>query len=104
MIYVYEKYCEESDSSYVDAIYEVDSNNIEQEYKDYILGLSKEVGLVLNIDWLDVCCRDIHHSHLTDDEYYDRLFKWQEIMKGNTIADYIIRNGGEEIEYKIIIS
>lgn len=100
MIYVREKYDSYMDYRYIENVYEIDNDDIEEEYKQHIQSLADNIGVIINPHWLNLMNWTNHHPHLTKTEY-NRLHKqWNKILKNNPLSKYILDNGGKILTYK----
>lgn len=89
MIYITNEYCENSDSTHILNVWEVEQKNVEELYKEFMLSKAKDLNIVINPHWLMIMNYFDHHSHLKREEYSKLSKEWNEFKDVYTIDKFI---------------
>lgn len=87
----------------VSNVYEIDSDNVVEEYKLFILEQAKEMNIVINPYWLNIMNYQDHNNHLSKSEYNRKSKEWPKLRNTHTIDNYIRKQLSKKpMPYKII--
>lgn len=90
--------------NYVKSVWDVDCDDVESAYKDFMIKSSEEMNIVINPHWLNVMNHDIHNSHLDEEEFKTLVKKWEGFLRDWSIEKFIEKKlDGVKIEYKTLI-
>lgn len=78
-------------------IWEVNSEDLEQKFRSYILGKARELNLEINPHWLNVLSFELHNNHLTEEEFKAKCKLWE---KRPTLEHFIKKElKGKKLKY-----
>lgn len=88
---------------YIKNVWNVNCNNVEEQYIEFMLKKAKEINIVVNPRYLNIMNRENHNFHLNDEVYKLKCKEWKKILKTWHIDIFIliILNGTLE-KYKEI--
>jgi len=104
MIYITKRYDSLCETSYINNVWEVKCDNVEELYKDFLAEKAKELDIVINEHWNNIMNRENHHPHLTEEEYKLKVKAWSKVLRQWNIDKFIgdiLR--GKKLKYKEII-
>jgi hypothetical protein len=103
MIYLKTEHCSLSGSSWVSEVYEVDFDNVEELYLNFLRENASKERIKINV-YGDIANHKDHHRHLSSKEYKQTTSDWNKFLKNNDIGTYIIfKLAGKKVNYKQII-
>lgn len=103
MLYVIEASDGFYESSHVSNVVEVESETLIEQYRAFIVGKAKEIGLTINPHWLNLMHYDIQEEPMTKTEYNRKCKQWKKMKKDLTIIKFAVENlGGKVLEFKSI--
>lgn len=89
MIYITNEYCELSDSTHILNVWELDQDNVEDLYKEFMLEKASTLGVIINPHWFMILNYFDHHSHLKREEFSKLSKEWNEFKDVYTIDKFI---------------
>jgi hypothetical protein len=89
MIYITNEYCELTDTVHIQNLWEVEQDNVEELYKEFMISKASNLGVVINPHWFNIMNHSDHHSHLKIDEYKILEKKWNKIQYKYTVDKFI---------------
>ena len=99
MIYITTTYSE--DYLHIQNVWEVNNDNVEELYKNFIMETSIEMNIVINKHWLNIMNYDNYHTHLTKTEYNNLSKKWKKILRLWNKDKFISEKlNGKKLEFK----
>ena len=75
--------------TFIEAVYDVNSNNPSQDYCLYLNELSKKYNIIINFHHYNIMSRELN-SHLTDDVYKSLSKKWNKILHKNNFQWFLV--------------
>jgi len=88
----------------INSVYEVSTQNVDEQYKLFMIEKAKEIDLEINPNWLNVLDYDIFNSHLTKTEFKQKTKAWHKLRKRWNITAYICEVlNGVKVDYNILI-
>ena len=91
------------ESTNIRNVWEVNSNNPEQDYKDFIIRFAQNnFQIEINPHWLNIMNHKDHHPNLSEAEYKEKVNQWGEFLRRWTIENYLEKIlHANKIEYLI---
>jgi hypothetical protein len=88
---------------FVNSVWVVNVDNVEEQYKNFLLKKANEIGATVNPYWFDLLNREEFHSHLTPEEYENLKKDWEKVLKTWHIEKFIENIlGGSRQKFKEI--
>jgi len=105
MIFITNRYCQFTEGTNINNVWEVNSNNPEQDYKNFMISAAKEnFQIEINPHWLNMMNHKDHHPHLSSREYLKLLSLWEKYSKLWTIETYLEKVlHANKVEYLISV-
>lgn len=79
MIYVTTSYSD--DWTHIENVWELDVDNVEELYKNFIKEKSIELDIIINEHWLNIMDYTLFHPHLTKTKYNNLSKKWKKFLR-----------------------
>lgn len=89
MIYITYRDSVISDYRMVANVWEVDANDVEEQYVRFMKNKADEINVVINGHWLNIMNMVNHHPNLTEREYKSKEIQWDKIRDKWTIDKFI---------------
>lgn len=89
MIYITYTYSEYSQELIIRNVWNVDCENIEEQYISFMLKKASELNISVNHFWLNIMSYNQHNEHLTKKEFNEKKKQWINIMKKWDIDTFI---------------
>lgn len=88
MIYITHKYSDISESHVINNVWEV-SDDVEKLYKEFMLSKATEIDLIINPYWYNEMNHKDNNTHLSSEEYKEKVKQWKKIRRQWNIDKYI---------------
>ena len=103
MIYITYRDCNISETYYVNNVWEVDCDDIEKMYLEFLLFQSKNMDITINPVWGNIMNHENHHPHLSTKEYKQKEKEWKKFLRKWDIEYFIEHElNGQKVKYKEI--
>ena len=104
MIYVTYSNSDFNNELSISNIWNVDCNNVEEKYIDFMHKKAKEINVVINPHWLNIMNWQDHNNHLSIGEYGNKVKQWNRLKRTWNIDKFIyeILKGNKE-NYRDIV-
>ena len=99
MIYLVREHNDFMEHKVVTSVWDVDHQDAERAYKEYMLGEAEEINLVINPHWLNVMDYINNNSHLDFDDYLAKKSFFQKFRERNPIDKFLENIGGRRLKY-----
>jgi len=66
--------------SYIESVWDVNFDNVEELYAEFIIEKSVEMNIVINKHWFNIMNYDDHNKHLTKTQYNNLSKKWKKFL------------------------
>ena len=73
----------------VNNIWDVDCEDVEQRYIEFMREKAHEVNIVINPHWLNIMNRKDHNNHLSIEEYREKEQQWAKIRRQWNVDKFI---------------
>jgi hypothetical protein len=100
MIYITNEYSEFLESTSIFNVWEVEQDNVEELYKEFMISKSLILNIVINEHWLNIMDYKNHHTHLGINDYKKVKKEWNKFLELYTIDKFILDElNGKKLEY-----
>ena len=89
MIYITYRKSNFDNSSIINNVWEVNCNNVQEKYIEFMHEKAKEINVVINPHWLNIMNRQDHNNHLSIGEYSNKEKQWNKIKRQWNIEKFI---------------
>jgi hypothetical protein len=103
MLHITYRSCNISEISYVNNVWEVDCEDVEKTYLEFLLAQAEEKGITINPAWGNIMNHENHHPHLSAKEYREKEKGWKKFLRKWNIEQFIGNKlKGRKVTYKEI--
>ena len=89
MIYITYRNSNFDNSLTVNNVREVNCNNVQEKYIEFMHEKAKEINIVINPNWLDIMNWQDHNNHLSIGEYGNKEKQWNKIKRQWNVDKFI---------------
>jgi hypothetical protein len=101
MIYVTTTYSD--DYTHIENVWDVNFDNVEELYKNFIIEKSIEMNIIINKYWLNIMDFELFHKHLTKTQYNNLSKKWKKFLRLWNKDKFIFEKlNGLKLEFKCL--
>ena len=104
MIYISYRNSDFDNSLSINNVWEVNCNNVQEKYIEFMHEKAKEINVVINPHWLDIMNWQDHNNHLSIGEYGNKEKQWNKIKRKWNVDRYISEIlKGRKLNYESIV-
>ena len=104
MIYISYRNSNFDNSLSINNVWEVDCNNVQEKYIEFMHEKAKEINVVINPYWLNIMNWQDHNNHLSIGEYGNKEKQWNKIKRKWNVDRFIFEIlKGRKRHYETII-
>ena len=104
MIYISYRNSKFDNSLTINNVWEVNCNNVQEKYIEFMHEKAKEINVVINPHWLDIMNWQDHNNHLSIGEYGNKEKQWNKIKRQWNVDRFISEIlKGRKLQYESIV-
>lgn len=104
MIYISYRNSNFNNSLSINNVWEVNCNNVQEKYIEFMHEKAKEINVVINPYWLNIMNWQDHNNHLSIGEYGNKEKQWNKIRRQWNVDRFIFEIlKGKKLHYETII-
>ena len=89
MIYISYRNSNFDNSLSINNVWEVNCNNVQEKYIEFMHEKAKEINVVINPHWLNIMNWQDHNNHLSIGEYGNKEKQWNKIKRQWNVDRFI---------------
>ena len=89
MIYISYRNSNFDNSLTINNVWEVNCNNVQEKYIEFMHEKAKEINVVINPHWLNIMNWQDHNNHLSIGEYGNKEKQWNKIKRQWNVDRFI---------------